>query len=33
MSKIVKKFTDLSGTHDSSRTPNVGAINLEGYTG
>ena len=33
MSKIAEKFTDLGETHDSSRTPNVGATNLEGHTG
>ena len=33
MSKITGKFTDLGETYDSSRIPNVGATNLEGYTG
>ena len=33
MSKITEKFTDLGKTYNSSRTPNVGAINLKGYTG
>ena len=33
MSEITKKFIDLGETHDNSRTPNIGAINLEGYMG
>ena len=33
MSKITEKFADLDETHDSSRTPNIGAINLESHTG
>ena len=33
MSKIVGKFIDLGKTYNSSRIPNVGVINLEGYTG
>ena len=32
MSQIFGKFADLGGNHDSSRTPNIGATNLESHT-
>ena len=33
MSEITEKSTNLGETYNSSRTPNVSTINLEGYTG
>ena len=33
MSEITGKFTNLNETYNNSRTPNIGAINLESYTG
>ena len=32
VSQIFGKFADLGGNHNNSRTPNVGATNLENYT-
>ena len=32
MSQIFEKFADLGGNHNNSRTPNVGATNLENHT-
>ena len=33
MSEIAGKSTDLGETYNNSRIPNIGAINLEDYTG